>query len=74
MVLDREDNNKGYHPGNCRWVTQKTNMNNRKDTVKVSLGGVTKTASEWAAELGIQRQTICWRYRRGWTPEEILRV
>ena len=27
--LDRIDNDKGYHPTNCRWVTPKENSNNR---------------------------------------------
>ncbi len=29
MQLDRTDNNKGYSPDNCRWVTREANMQNR---------------------------------------------
>ena len=30
LVLDRVDNNRGYSPENCRWVTQKENMQNTR--------------------------------------------
>jgi hypothetical protein len=29
LELDRENNNKGYSPENCRWVTKSVNMQNR---------------------------------------------
>jgi len=29
LTIDREDNDSGYSPENCRWVTQKVNNNNR---------------------------------------------
>lgn len=29
LEIDRIDNNKGYMPGNCRWVTHQENCNNR---------------------------------------------
>jgi hypothetical protein len=31
MVLDRRDNNKGYSPSNCRWVTQAESGHNRRN-------------------------------------------
>lgn len=30
LQLDRKNNNANYTPGNCRWVTPKTNSNNRR--------------------------------------------
>lgn len=30
LELDRENNNKGYSPENCRWVTKSVNMQNRQ--------------------------------------------
>lgn len=30
IELDRRDNDKGYSPANCRWVTKLVNMNNRR--------------------------------------------
>ncbi len=36
LTIDRKENNKGYSPDNCRWVSHKENMWNR-DTTKLNL-------------------------------------
>ena len=33
LQLDRIDNNKGYHPNNCQWVTPSANMKNRRNQI-----------------------------------------
>ena len=33
LQIDRIDNNKGYSPDNCRWVTARDNMRNRSNSV-----------------------------------------
>jgi hypothetical protein len=35
--VDRENNDLGYSPDNCRWVTKKVNMNNRRNSKKNKL-------------------------------------
>ena len=37
MQIDRIDNNKGYSPENCRWVTASKNIRNRNPLHKKSL-------------------------------------
>lgn len=63
--LDRIDNTKGYFPGNCRWATQRQQMQNRSVNRLLTYRGQTKCQSEWSRELGIPLTTIFLRLRRG---------
>jgi hypothetical protein len=55
--LDRKDNDKGYEPGNVRWVTKKENIMNRRNTVVVNHGGVTITLQEYCILKGMKYGT-----------------
>lgn len=68
--LDRIDNDGHYEPGNCRWVTAKTNMRNMSRNRKVCAFGQEKTLQEWSETNMIKRETIAARLDRGWSPDE----
>jgi len=71
LTIDRIDNNKGYSPENCRWVTQKANCNNQRKTVKYTYKGETHSLPEWEEITGISQKTL--RHRLTvfkWTPEQ----
>lgn len=57
-TIDRIDNNKGYEPGNCRWASKKTQSQNSVWPRVVTIAGVSKNISEWAAVYGISNSVI----------------
>ena len=68
-TLDRRNNDLGYSPENCRWVTQKIQVNNRSNNVRLEYNGETRTLAEWAAHLGMKYHTLRTRFRKGWSVE-----
>lgn len=70
--LDRIDNDKGYEPGNCRWVTRAENAINRRSTRWVTIAGETKPVTHWFHILGVSATTYYSRLAKGLTPEVAL--
>lgn len=58
LTIDRIDNNKGYSPSNCRWVTQKEQTLNTRRNHRIAFNGKTLTVSEWADEFGFNRDSF----------------
>lgn len=50
LTIDREDNNLGYSPDNCRWSTYFTQANNSRKNHCLTAWGETKTIAEWARD------------------------
>lgn len=73
MTIDRIDNDSGYSPDNCRFVSLKDNQNNRSSNRKIEYNGEIKTVSEWADTIGISASTLFSRLDKlHWTVEQAL--
>ncbi len=57
-MLDRTDNNKGYKQSNCRWVTRKEQMRNKRNNKFLTLNGQTMCFAAWAEKLKVSPYVI----------------
>jgi hypothetical protein len=63
LQLDRIDNNKGYSPDNCRFVTAKENNRNIRNTKLLTINEETKSVAEWCEGTKISPYTVYWWIR-----------
>lgn len=74
LTIDRIDNNKGYSPNNCRWITMKKQQRNRRSNRNYTINGETHCLKEWCEILGLKYKTVHMRICRNWTIERALAV
>lgn len=73
LTLDRIDNNKGYSPDNCQFVTRKYQSNNKRNNVYFTFDGVTKTLAEWCEYYKVPYGRVEARLTKmGWDIEDAL--
>ena len=72
-TIDRIDNNKGYSPDNCRWVTMKEQTKNKRNSIILTYKGETHCLVDWAEIVGIGYGTLLSRINKyGWSGEKTL--
>lgn len=71
-TIDRTDPNGNYCPENCTWQNMTTQSNNRRNTPMLTINGETDSLTNWARRVGLPRNLLYSRYRRGWRGEEVI--
>ena len=75
LSIDRIDNDNGYRPENCRWVTRDEQNRNKSNLKYIQINGDTNTLAEWCRQYDLPYHTVHQRiYASHWTPEEALGI
>ena len=72
-TIDRTNNDGNYCKENCRWATRYEQGRNKRNNRFLTFRNQTKTITEWAREVGINKRTLYHRIDTyGWTIERSL--
>lgn len=71
LSLDRIDNNQGYCPENCRWVSMKENSRNRRGNRNIDTPLGKMLLSEAAEISGIGVTTLGYRLQHNWPVDKL---
>lgn len=73
LNIDRKDNDKGYSPDNCRFITYIENQNNKRTNTYIEFNNETNTIVNWAKKLNMNPRTLVTRLDTlNWSIEKAL--
>lgn len=73
LTIEREDNDKGYEPGNCCWIPRAKQARNRRWCTYIDTPKGRLTITEASRTFGISFIALRNRVRKGWPPDQLLR-
>lgn len=74
ISIDRIDNDIGYCPENCRWVSNDDQAINKSYTIYLRYNKYVFSLSIWKKITGLSRHTLYGRYCLKWHPYDILTI
>ena len=73
LTIDRKDNNIGYSPDNCRFISQAKQNINKRGTIYLTFKNKRIPLVEWAKLIGLKRETLYSRiFCYNWSIEKAL--
>lgn len=74
LSIDRIDVDGSYCPDNCRWADFHTQHTNKRNTVILTVDGVTMPLVDWSDKSGIKQSTIRRRIKHGWSAKDAVTI
>lgn len=73
LSIERIDPNGDYSPENCKWIPFKKQSRNRRNVISITdYDGEKLVLAEFARKYNVPKETLLYRYRNGWSIDEIV--
>ena len=65
LTIERINLDDGYNPINCKWIPKGEQSSNKRDTVLMTINGISKPITIWCKEYGIGYKAVKKRMSKG---------